>query len=104
MVPLPNCFSIWASAACKALALSLLRGLGLTAVYPQGAPTFTDALCGRIPEVVVRAQLRSIPPQALPANGEPAPRAPVQAWINELWQAKDEEITQILASKKVTGA
>ncbi|MEZ5716997.1 MAG: acyltransferase [Burkholderiaceae bacterium] len=78
--------------------------LDVTIVYPQGAPSFTDALCGRIPEVVVRAHLRSIPPQVLPAGGEPAPRAPVQAWVNELWQAKDEEITQILARKKTTGA
>ena len=88
------------SMALETLGDAFTGYLDVTIVYPQGAPTFTDALCGRIPEVVVRAQLRSIPPQALPANGEPAPRAPVQAWINELWQAKDEEITQVLAASK----
>ena len=72
----------------------------MTIVYPQGAPTFTDALCGRIREVVVHAHLRTLPPQVLPAGGEPAPRAPVQAWVNELWQAKDEEIERVLAERK----
>jgi hypothetical protein len=28
MVPLPNCFSIWAKATCRALAFSLLTGVG----------------------------------------------------------------------------
>jgi hypothetical protein len=33
MVPLPNCFSIWASATCKALAFSVLAEVtALTAV------------------------------------------------------------------------
>ena len=31
-------------------------------------------------------------------------RAAVQAWVNELWQAKDEEITQLLAPGKTPTA
>jgi hypothetical protein len=33
IVPLPNCFSIWASAACRALAFSLLALALVTAVF-----------------------------------------------------------------------
>ncbi len=73
--------------------------LDVTIVYPQGTPTFTDAMAGRLGNVVVRVHLRPIPPAVLPAPGEPAPRAAVQAWVNELWQAKDQEITELLAPK-----
>ena len=73
--------------------------LDVTIVYPQGIPTFTDAMTGRLGDVVVRAHLRDIPAAVLPPPGEPAPRAAVQAWVNELWQAKDQEITELLAGK-----
>ncbi|RID98323.1 acyltransferase [Simplicispira hankyongi] len=74
--------------------------LDVTLVYPQGLPTFTDAMAGRLGDVVVRVHLRDVPAQVLPAPGEPAPRAAVQAWVNELWQAKDEEITRLLAERQ----
>ena len=74
--------------------------LDVTIVYPQGLPTFTDAMAGRLGDVVVRVHLREVPVQVLPAPGEPAPRAAVQAWVNELWQAKDEEITRLLAERQ----
>jgi hypothetical protein len=72
--------------------------LDVTIVYPQGTPTFTDAMAGRMGKVVVRAHLRAIPPQVLPPANEPVPRAAVQSWVNELWQAKDEEIGQLLSN------
>lgn len=74
--------------------------LDVTIVYPQGTPTFTDALTGRLGDVVVRAHLRSIPPDVLPAPGDPAPRTAVQAWVNGLWQAKDEEIERLLTERR----
>ncbi|MGP1681996.1 MAG: acyltransferase, partial [Giesbergeria sp.] len=76
--------------------------LDVTIVYPNGIPTFTDAMAGRLGDVVVSAHLRSIPPDVLPAPGESVMRAAVQAWVNDLWQAKDEEITKILVDKKTT--
>ena len=74
--------------------------LDVTIVYPQGTPTFTDALTGHLGDVIVRAHLRSIPPEVLPAPGDPAPRAAVQTWVNGLWQAKDEEIERLLAERR----
>lgn len=74
--------------------------LDVTIVYPDGTPTFTDAMAGRLGNVVVRVHLREIPAEVLPPAGEPAPRAAVQAWVNGLWQAKDEEIEQVLAERK----
>ncbi len=71
--------------------------LDVTIVYPQGTPTFKDAMAGRLGDVVVQAHLRAIPHAVLPAPGEPAPRAPIQAWVNGLWEAKDQEITQLLS-------
>lgn len=74
--------------------------LDVTIVYPQGTPTFTDALTGRLGDVIVRAHLRSIPPEVLPAPGDPAPRAAVQTWVNGLWQEKDQEIEGLLAERR----
>ncbi len=74
--------------------------LDVTIVYPQGTPTFTDAMAGRLGQVVVRAHLRSIPPDVLPTPGEPAPRAAVQTWVNGLWQEKDQEIERLLAERR----
>lgn len=86
--------------ALEALGDAFTGFLDVTIVYPDGTPTFTDALAGRLGNVVVRVHLRSIPAEVLPPPGEPAPRAAVQAWVNELWQAKDEEIEQVLAERK----
>ena len=72
--------------------------LDVTIIYPQArpAPTLVDLMCGRVRAITVQVHVRTIGPEVLPAQGEPAPRAPVQAWINGLWQDKDAEITQLL--------
>ena len=74
--------------------------LDVTIVYPQAAagsaPTLIDLMCGRVRAITVQVHVRPIGAEVLPAQGEPAPRAPVQAWINGLWQDKDAEITQVL--------
>jgi 1-acyl-sn-glycerol-3-phosphate acyltransferase len=71
----------------------------VTIVYPGGVPTFMDLLAGRIDEVIVTVRQVEIPKTLLVgADGRAADRSKLQAWINELWQAKDAEITQIKAS------
>lgn len=70
----------------------------VTIVYPHGVPTFTDLLTGRLEEVVVTVRREPIPKTLLVgADGRPAERTKIQAWINGLWQAKDAEIAEILA-------
>ena len=84
--------------ALETLGDSFTALLDVTIVYPQArpAPTLVDLMCGRVQAITVQVHVRQIGPEVLPAQGEPAPRAPVQAWINGLWQDKDAEITQVL--------
>jgi len=72
--------------------------LDITIVYPQGRPTFTQFLMGRVKRVVVQA--RTLPvPNATPTPGqnhEQALRAKVEQWVNQLWADKDAQIARIL--------
>ncbi|WP_374255375.1 acyltransferase [Aquabacterium sp.] len=71
----------------------------VTIVYPHGIPTFTDLLTGNLEEVVVKVREVPIPKSVLlNEKGEPASRQVVQAWVDEMWTAKDREITEIKAS------
>ncbi|HTN50370.1 MAG TPA: acyltransferase [Burkholderiaceae bacterium] len=73
------------------------RLLDVTIVYPDGAPTFWTLLSGRLRRVTVRVQQREIP-QALLAGdyaGDAAFRNGMQAWINTLWEQKDELIGEL---------
>lgn len=73
----------------------LLDGLvDVTLVYPGKVPTFLDALCGRLGDVVVQVNLRPIPPELLKAGAKQ--RAQLQTWLDSVWQEKDQAITQIL--------
>lgn len=75
--------------------------LDVTIVYPQGAMSFWDMLCGRLKEVVVR--VREIPVtekfQGDYFNDERY-RAWFQDWLNQLWVEKDARIAAIKAKKK----
>jgi len=76
--------------------------LDITIVYPQGRPTFTQFLMGRVSRVLVQA--RTLPvPKASPAPGqshEQALRDTVQQWVNQLWADKDVQIARLLATNK----
>jgi 1-acyl-sn-glycerol-3-phosphate acyltransferase len=65
--------------------------LDVTIHYPQGVPTFWDLLSGKVREVVVRVRELEIPKDLLGGDyeGDPAFRARVQAWVQELWAEKD---------------
>jgi 1-acyl-sn-glycerol-3-phosphate acyltransferase len=91
-------------AGALALALSVLgdkfhRFLDITIVYPGGAPTFWQFLCGDVPRVVVRVDPVSIPPEfgAGDYQGDPRFRKTIQHWLQEIWQQKDRQIETILA-------
>lgn len=69
-----------------------------TIVYPGGAPTFWQFLCGRSPRIVVR--LRELP---IPAafctgdySGDKAFRVEFQRWLGQLWEEKDRQIGELL--------
>lgn len=73
--------------------------IDVTIVYPAGAPTFWDFLCGRVPRVVVRVRQLSIPPEICSGDydGDPAFRIRFQQWLGSLWEDKDRRITALLA-------
>ena len=74
----------------------LFTGLvDVTIVYPGKVPSFMDALCGRLGEVVVQVQQHPIPPALLQTNARQ--RTELQNWLNAIWQDKDRAIAQVLA-------
>jgi 1-acyl-sn-glycerol-3-phosphate acyltransferase len=72
--------------------------LDITIVYPKGAPTFWQFLCGSVPEIVVRARRRPIPPEF--RSDEYASdlefRKAVEHWLQDLWREKDLQIDALL--------
>lgn len=90
-------------AGALAQALSVLGDrfklfLDITIVYPQGAPTFWQFLCGTVPKIVVRAHRRPIPPE-FREDGYATDlefRKAVEQWLQALWHDKDLQIAALL--------
>ena len=75
--------------------------LDVTVVYPQGAVSFWDMLCGRLKEVIVR--VREIPiTDKLRGDyfNDDAYRIWFQEWLNRLWLEKDARMTAILTKAR----
>lgn len=77
----------------------------VTIVYPsramdEQAPTFWDLMCGRVPEIIVRARELEIPKQLLGRNfrEDRQIRRELEEWINQLWREKDGLIAQLSPS------
>lgn len=71
--------------------------LDVTIVYPGGARSFWDMLCGRLEEVRVRVD--TVPAASILAGdngGHPTRRIRYQDWINDLWSEKDRRISSML--------
>ena len=90
-------------AGALALALSVLgdrfhRLLDITIVYPGGAPTFWQFLCGDVPRFVVHVSPVSIPPEFCTGDyqSDPRFRKSIQHWLQEMWREKDRQIGTIL--------
>jgi 1-acyl-sn-glycerol-3-phosphate acyltransferase len=86
-------------AGALALALAVLGDkfdsmLDVTIVYPGGAPTFWQFLCGRVPKIVVRVRRLPIPPELRAGDyaGDPKFRKVFQHWLEEIWREKDAQI------------
>jgi 1-acyl-sn-glycerol-3-phosphate acyltransferase len=86
-------------AGALALALTVLGEkftalLDVTIVYPAGAPTFWQFLCGNVPKITVRARQLEIPAELRAGDylRDPKYRKVFQRWLQSLWQEKDREI------------
>ena len=76
----------------------LFTGLvDVTIVYPGKVPSFMDALCGRLGEVVVQVRQHPIAPALLQTNARQ--RTELQNWLNAIWQDKDRAIAQVLGER-----
>lgn len=93
-------------AGALALALSVLGGrfdalLDVTIVYPEGAPTFWQFLCGRTRRVIVRMERRPIPPEFCTGDyvEDAAFRSNLHQWLARQWEEKDRRIETLLADR-----
>lgn len=93
-------------AGALALALNALGDrfrslLDVTIVYPGGAPTFWQFLCGDVDAVTIRARELAIPEHLVAGSYErdPAFRKEMQRWLGTLWQEKDREIAALLGAR-----
>ncbi|MGE3348473.1 MAG: acyltransferase [Ramlibacter sp.] len=92
-------------AGALALALDAMGGqfqslIDVTIVYPGGAPTFWEFLCGRAPQVVLRARQLPIPAELLGGDyeGDSEFRGLFHRWLADLWAQKDAQISALLAA------
>ena len=72
--------------------------LDVTIVYPGNqAPGFWALLNGSISRVIIDIQVRELDPALWAGDYENDPefRQTVQAWVNQLWVAKDQRIEQL---------
>lgn len=76
--------------------------IDVTIVYPHGRPTFWQFMCGRVPEIVMRAHRRPIPRAFCHRDysADPAFRAQIHGWLADLWAEKDAEIERLLAERR----
>lgn len=77
--------------------------LDVTIVYPGNkAPGFWDLLNGSISRVTIDIQVRELDRTLCEGDYEsdPAFRQQVQAWVNQLWEDKDQRIEQLRAEMR----
>ncbi|HKM16227.1 MAG TPA: acyltransferase [Marinospirillum sp.] len=76
----------------------LVHYLDITLVYfDEQPPTFWNLLSGKVKRVIIDIQKQPIPKAMMKGDYQQDPvfRANFQAWINQLWQAKDQRITRL---------
>ena len=68
--------------------------LDVTIVYPDGTPTFTQFLSGKLRRVIVRVRALPVPQDLAQGDyaGDPAVREAYQQWVHQLWLDKDAQI------------
>ncbi|HZJ93113.1 MAG TPA: acyltransferase [Thiopseudomonas sp.] len=80
-----------------------LHGLvNVTIYYPQGKPTLWDLLSGQVKRIVMRIEITPIPQQFIGKSYDQdrGYRAEFQDWVNQMWQKKDQQLTQLIAAEQ----
>lgn len=72
--------------------------IDVTIVYPAGAPTFWQFLCGTTPRVILRARQLPIPAEFCHGDyeGDAEFRGAFHRWLAGLWEEKDQQIDALL--------
>lgn len=84
-----------------AFALAAMDGqlhklLDVTIFYPTGAPSYWQYACGQVPRIEVDVREYRIPANMIGDYANDAEfRLRFQAWVNQLWQDKDEKLQQL---------
>jgi 1-acyl-sn-glycerol-3-phosphate acyltransferase len=89
-----------------AFALNAMSGkfqslLDCTIVYPEGIPSFSDFMRGKVPKVIVRVREIPIPKEFSQGDYENDInfKNSFQSWISEIWQDKDKQIESFQVKK-----
>lgn len=70
--------------------------INVTIVYCHENPTFWQFISGRVPKIIVKYEVMSIPPELYGNYYEDASfRKTFQSWVNQLWAEKDQLIDNI---------
>ena len=74
--------------------------LDVTIVYPDGTPTFTQFLSGKLKRVIVRVRRLPVPQDLAQGDyaGDAAVREAYQQWVHQLWLDKDAQIEALIES------
>ena len=86
--------------ALNAMGTKFQAILDVTIVYPEGAPTFSYFLLGKMRRVVVRVRSLPIPQHLLQGDyaNDPIFREAFSQWVQQLWRDKDAQIDALLSS------
>ena len=92
--------------ALNAMGTKFQSILDVTIVYPDGVPTFTYFLTGKMRRVVVRVRSLPVPQHLLAGDyaNDPAFREAFSQWVQQLWRDKDQHITQLLEAAPRSGS
>ncbi|SDI32582.1 1-acyl-sn-glycerol-3-phosphate acyltransferase [Ferrimonas sediminum] len=77
-----------------AMGTRLDKMLDVTIYYPDGAPSFWDFMCGRVRQVEISVEARSMEPLHRLGYDTPEDKAAFQDWLNTLWQEKERLLAQ----------
>jgi hypothetical protein len=74
--------------------------LDVTIVYPDGTPTFTQFLSGKLKRVIVRVRRLPVPQDLAQGDyaGDAAVREAYQQWVHQLWLDKDTQVEGLIES------
>lgn len=75
--------------------------LDVTIHYPEGVPSYWDYVCGRVKRIQVHVKPLPLAPDLLgDYSDDSAFRSHFQAWVNQLWKEKDEQLDKMIKNAK----